>query len=86
MDWRNSNSFASCSTDKTIFVCKVGEEQPVKKFSGHTGPRSACCPVPLLFARVGMGSMVGIRMGRRRWCLCSGLGRDESGTWMAFTP
>ena len=37
MDWRNSNSFASCSTDKSIFVCKVGDEQPVKKFSGHTG-------------------------------------------------
>ena len=36
VDWRNSNSFASCSTDKTIFVCKVGEEQPVKKFAGHT--------------------------------------------------
>jgi len=36
VDWRNSNSFASCSTDKTIFVCKVGEEQAVKKFSGHT--------------------------------------------------
>eukprot|EP00802_Teleaulax_amphioxeia_P010576 Tamp_10604.p1 GENE.Tamp_10604~~Tamp_10604.p1 ORF type:complete len:513 (-),score=121.88 Tamp_10604:481-1899(-) len=36
VDWRNSNSFATCSTDKSIVVCKVGEEQPVKKFSGHT--------------------------------------------------
>jgi len=36
VDWRNSNSFATCSTDKTILVCKVGEDQPVKKFSGHT--------------------------------------------------
>lgn len=35
VDWRNSNSFATCSTDKSIFVCKIGEEQPVKRFQGH---------------------------------------------------
>eukprot|EP00960_Hanusia_phi_P040797 754656-Hanusia_phi.AAC.5 len=35
VDWRNSNSFATCSTDKMIFVCKIGEESFVKKFVGH---------------------------------------------------
>jgi len=36
VDWRNSNSFATCSTDRSIFVCKIGEEQPVKRFQGHS--------------------------------------------------
>uniref|UniRef100_A0A6T8K154 Uncharacterized protein n=1 Tax=Hemiselmis andersenii TaxID=464988 RepID=A0A6T8K154_HEMAN len=36
VDWRNSNSFATCSTDKTIYVCKIGEDQPVKRFQGHS--------------------------------------------------
>ena len=36
VDWRNNTSFASCSTDKKIYVCKVGEEQPLKCFTGHT--------------------------------------------------
>lgn len=36
VDWRNNNTFASCSTDKTIFVCKLGETEPLKRFDGHT--------------------------------------------------
>lgn len=35
VDWRNSNSFATCSTDKLIHLCKVGEAKPVKTFAGH---------------------------------------------------
>ena len=35
MDWRNNLSFATCSTDSTINVCKVGENRPIKTFSGH---------------------------------------------------
>ncbi|XP_060199377.1 WD40 repeat-containing protein HOS15-like isoform X3 [Lycium barbarum] len=35
VDWRNNNSFATCSTDNMIYVCKVGESRPVKTFSGH---------------------------------------------------
>ncbi|CAN4115138.1 unnamed protein product [Withania somnifera] len=34
-DWRNNNSFATCSSDKMIHVCKVGENRPVKTFSEH---------------------------------------------------
>ncbi|KAI3722635.1 hypothetical protein L2E82_33677 [Cichorium intybus] len=37
VDWRNNHSFASSSTDKTINVCKIGENRPVKIFSGHEG-------------------------------------------------
>ncbi|OQU81156.1 WD40 repeat-containing protein HOS15 isoform X2 [Sorghum bicolor] len=35
VDWRNNNSFATCSTDNMIYVCKIGEQRPVKTFSGH---------------------------------------------------
>ncbi|XP_069148913.1 WD40 repeat-containing protein HOS15-like [Solanum lycopersicum] len=33
--WRNNDSFATSSADSMIYVCKVGENKPVKKFSGH---------------------------------------------------
>lgn len=35
VDWRTDTSFASCSTDKSIFVCEVGEEGPRHSFRGH---------------------------------------------------
>lgn len=37
VDWRNNNSFATSSTDNMIYVCKVGENRPVKTFAGHQG-------------------------------------------------
>jgi transducin (beta)-like 1 len=30
VDWKDNECFATCSTDKTINVCKLGEQQPVK--------------------------------------------------------
>ncbi|XP_062101684.1 WD40 repeat-containing protein HOS15-like isoform X2 [Humulus lupulus] len=41
VDWRNNVSFATCSTDTTIHVCKVGEKLPMKTFSGHQGEVNA---------------------------------------------
>nr|XP_004252824.1 WD40 repeat-containing protein HOS15-like [Solanum lycopersicum] len=35
VSWRNNDSFATSSADNMIYVCKVGENKPVKKFSGH---------------------------------------------------
>ncbi|CAL8468549.1 g8089 [Coccomyxa elongata] len=35
VDWRNNTTFATCSTDKIIYVCKLGEHQPLKAFEGH---------------------------------------------------
>jgi transducin (beta)-like 1 len=35
VDWRNNLSFATCSTDKMIYVCKLGDTRPVKVFQGH---------------------------------------------------
>lgn len=35
VDWRNNNTFATCSTDRTIHVCKLGDSQPLKTFTGH---------------------------------------------------
>ena len=34
VDWRDDTSFASCSTDRNICVCKVGSRQPVVTFKG----------------------------------------------------
>lgn len=35
VDWRNNVQFATCSTDTMIYVCKVGENRPIRTFSGH---------------------------------------------------
>ncbi|KAL2333481.1 hypothetical protein Fmac_014694 [Flemingia macrophylla] len=37
VDWRNNVSFATSSTDNMIYVCKVGENHPIKTFAGHQG-------------------------------------------------
>ena len=36
VDWKNSNTFATSSSDKTIHVARVGDEAPLKSFIGHT--------------------------------------------------
>ena len=36
VDWRDEDSFASCSTDRTIYVCKLGSSNYLKKFEGHS--------------------------------------------------
>ncbi|KAI4327394.1 hypothetical protein L6164_019863 [Bauhinia variegata] len=37
VDWRNNVSFATSSTDTMIYVCKIGENRPIKTFAGHQG-------------------------------------------------
>ncbi|KAG2663554.1 hypothetical protein I3760_16G036500 [Carya illinoinensis] len=41
VDWRNNVSFATCSTDGLINVCKVGENRPIKTYLGHQGEVNA---------------------------------------------
>jgi len=36
VDWRDDYSFATCSTDKMIYVCELGKNKPTKAFSGHS--------------------------------------------------
>jgi len=36
VDWRDDTSFATCSTDKMIYVCELGKNRPIKTFQGHT--------------------------------------------------
>lgn len=36
VDWKDDNTFASCSTDKTVHICRVGSEAPLKTYTGHT--------------------------------------------------
>ena len=35
VDWQNNSSFASCSADQLIHVCKLGSDKPVRTFQGH---------------------------------------------------
>ena len=35
VDWQSDTTFASCSTDQKIHVCRLGETRPVKTFHGH---------------------------------------------------
>lgn len=36
VDWKDNETFASCSTDKTVQVCRVGATRPLKIYTGHT--------------------------------------------------
>lgn len=35
VDWRDDDTFATCSTDTLIHVCQIGNDSPMKTFSGH---------------------------------------------------
>lgn len=35
VDWRTDTSFATCSTDKMIYVCKLGQQSPLRVMKGH---------------------------------------------------
>ncbi|XDB46815.1 hypothetical protein AB1E18_000430 [Capra hircus] len=41
VDWQSNNTFASCSTDMCIHVCKLGQDRPIKTFQGHTNEVNA---------------------------------------------
>jgi len=36
VDWKDDYSFATCSTDKMIYVCELGKNRPIKTFQGHS--------------------------------------------------
>ena len=35
VDWKDDLTFASCSTDKTVQICRVGLARPIKAYTGH---------------------------------------------------
>lgn len=41
VDWQSNTSFASCSTDMRIHVCKLFVDKPIKSFSGHSNEVNA---------------------------------------------
>lgn len=41
VDWQNNTTFASCSTDQCIHVCKLQVDKPIKTFQGHTNEVNA---------------------------------------------
>ncbi|XP_029174304.1 F-box-like/WD repeat-containing protein ebi isoform X5 [Nylanderia fulva] len=41
VDWQTNTSFASCSTDQCIHVCKLTVDKPIKSFQGHTSEVNA---------------------------------------------
>ena len=45
VDWRDEDSFASCSTDRTIYVCKLNHPSYLKCFTGHRDEVRTCFPL-----------------------------------------
>jgi transducin (beta)-like 1 len=41
VDWKNNLTFATCGTDTKIFVCRVGEQAPLKTYAGHANEVNA---------------------------------------------
>jgi len=41
VDWQSNDSFASCSTDMKIHVCKLGSQRPIRTFEGHSNEVNA---------------------------------------------
>lgn len=41
VDWQSNQCFASCSTDMSIHVCRLGYDKPVKTFKGHSNEVNA---------------------------------------------
>jgi len=35
VDWRDRQSFATCSSDTMIYLCALGANQPIRSFAGH---------------------------------------------------
>jgi len=35
VDWKDNDTFASCSTDKTVHICRVGVSRPLRVYKGH---------------------------------------------------
>lgn len=36
VDWKDNSTFATCSTDKNIYVCELGKTIPLRLFQGHS--------------------------------------------------
>lgn len=36
VDWKDDTTFASCSTDKSVHICRVGTQRPLQTYTGHT--------------------------------------------------
>jgi transducin (beta)-like 1 len=36
VDWKDDMTFASCSTDQSVLICRVGSNAPLVKLTGHT--------------------------------------------------
>ncbi|TMW92845.1 hypothetical protein EJD97_012486 [Solanum chilense] len=70
-DWLDNNSFAIGSTDNKIYICKVGVNQPVKRFSGHKNAINAIKwdPSGSLLASCSEDTTVKIWSMKRNVCL-----------------
>lgn len=41
VDWKDDKTFASCSTDQCIYVCRLSCDKPLKAFRGHVNEVNA---------------------------------------------
>lgn len=70
VDWQSNQSFASCSTDQCIHVCKLGVDKPIKSFQGHTVNTDA-------ISRWSVSSPFCYAFSRMRWTPSNGILRDN---------
>jgi len=52
VDWKDNTCFATCSTDRKVFVCELGKTDYLRKFEGHEDEVNAIkwCPQGKLLA------------------------------------
>jgi len=52
VDWKDNTTFATCSTDRTVYVCELGKTEYLRKFEGHEDEVNAIkwCPRGQLLA------------------------------------
>lgn len=45
-DWATDQTYATCSTDKSVLICNVGERVPTRTLTGHTDEVNSVCWSP----------------------------------------
>lgn len=46
VDWKDSEIFATCSSDRTIYICRVEDPSPLRALEGHSDEVNAVCWSP----------------------------------------
>lgn len=76
VDWMDDTTFASCSTDQTIRLCKVGSSKPLRTWHGHeVSYRRNMFNVQPVLLRICINFHIKDEVNAVRW--------DPTGEWLA---